>query len=235
MNLLRQLMPLLGAATLSLIAATAHGQVTVSWPDIGSCCTNSNYGELTGPYSVTINGASADVICDDLASQFTPPISWEAEVTTPGFGTKFSSANVNPALGTGFSTAQAYDAVAYLAEEMVSGEANAGLLNWAIWDIFDYSDVNNASGYGATLAGDGLTGTVNALATNALAKGTAANLAGVTILTPTNLTSTVEQELITVNAPEASVFKIFLVDLFGIAVIAFTFRRLGASGKTQSL
>lgn len=92
-------------------------------------------GIYIGPYYATVNGvANTPVICDDFKDESYVPESWSANVSS-----------VASPSGTFFSGQQNYDAVADLASQLFATKNNAtdANLQYAIWYIFDPTDVTN--------------------------------------------------------------------------------------------
>jgi hypothetical protein len=97
-------------------------------------------GVYVGPYNGTVNGVSAQIICDDFADESYSNESWTATVTTVANlnGTKWGN---NTAL---------YDEAAYFATQMIGLESNPtanaqtiGYMSYVIWALFDAKDVKN--------------------------------------------------------------------------------------------
>lgn len=183
------------------LAPFAFSQQTVNLTlvDGGS---NTMGGIYVGPYDATQNGQPVQIICDDFQHEVSAGESWSATVTsvsnltnsTSGLVWSGHSAGGTDLFGSGyigttsFSTLQGYDAMAYLASEMLplsGNKANAtevGYMAYAIWAIFDAGAVQtwlNNHGEGS------IWGQVQSLAEGAL-KGTytQSQFAGWEILTP---------------------------------------------------
>lgn len=197
----------------------ASGQVTVALPN-GSIPTAA-YGEYTAPYYGTVNGVATMLICDDFAADTPVPSSWSANITTPGNRTKFTGQQVT--LGT-YSTQQAYNAIAYLAVDLIGHPADDTVDTFAIWDIFDKAGVHGDS----LIPGVALTQIDNA-AINALKNAPAGESGDITIYTPVGCAGKPAgcppQEFVSVNTPEASSSWILAIDLLTLGPVALFFRR----------
>ncbi len=183
-------------------------------------------GVETGPYSVSINSAPALIISDDFYdATSSEPSSWtatELNVTTllteksPSTAVKFDTKTMRQQ--------QDYKTVAYLAEELVGvnqstvqGQTTAGLLNFAIWSVFDSNALSKLN-LGQQLAVD--LDVISATALSALAP--AQEFANVNIFT-----STVKgaPEVLTVQTPEPSSIALLAFDLTAVAALIFYVRR----------
>jgi hypothetical protein len=128
---------LVGALALLCILPGAFGQTTVGMKLTG-VNGNSYDGVYTSPYTAQVGGVSTTVICDDFATESYVGETWQATVTNVA----------SVVAGTSkakFSPAQSYDAIAYLATELVNvdpASQQAVILSYAIWDIFDPSGVS---------------------------------------------------------------------------------------------
>ena len=157
-------------------------------------------GVYVGPYNFTQNGQSAQLICDDFKDEVYPGESWTATVTsvssinnnTTGLMFSGQTAGGLNLLGATGSFVQGYEAMAYLAGQMLAISGNpqnatqVGYLAYAIWAIFEGGNVKSYLGNTAAWQ------TVEALAAGALQyvenpknHVTAASFAGWELLTPT--------------------------------------------------
>lgn len=174
-------------------------------------------GIYMGPYYATVNGvANTPVICDDFKDESYVPESWSASV----------SSIASPS-GTFFSGQQNYDAVADLASQLfaTSNKTTDADLQFAIWYIFDPTDVTNwldSYSDSTTLgAAESLAGTAEGLAY------TPGEFANYDILTPngsmTCSTTSGEacppQEFI-VQTPEPGTFVMLGFGLLMLAILA---------------
>lgn len=133
-------------------------------------------GVYVGPYNFTENNQPVQLICDDFKDDVYAGESWTANVTS------FSSMNNNASglmfagqssgsmslLGVAGNSVQGYEAMAYLAGQMLSLSGNpqnatqVGYLAYAIWAIFEGANVKSY------LGNSGIWSTVEALAAGAL-------------------------------------------------------------------
>jgi hypothetical protein len=152
------------------------------------------------PYIGTISNSSGQqiysgyLICDDFNTESIVGNSWSATETSAGNlnGTeKFAGETYTPvAGGTTYTTAQMYDAVAWLATQLVSASnvsdpTSQGNLSFAIWDIMD----------GTAAQGDVLSDIENAFA---------ANYGGGNVEVFTANPQSASQEFLVVNGPPIS-------------------------------
>jgi PEP-CTERM motif len=109
------------------------------------------------PYVGTITNSSGQVIysgyliCDDFGDQSVVGTSWGATETSAGAlnGSEQFVGDSYTLGGTTYNTQQMYDAVAYLANELlqptnVGNGTNQGNLSFAIWDITDGAAASGA-------------------------------------------------------------------------------------------
>jgi hypothetical protein len=128
----------LAAAALLCFGPNLFGQsANITMTDPGNNVMNGVY---VGPYNATVNGTSAQIICDDFADDTYTNESWTATVTTVSNlnGTKWGN---NTAL---------YNEAGYFATQMMGLESNPtgnaqtiGYLSYVIWAIFDAKDVKS--------------------------------------------------------------------------------------------
>jgi hypothetical protein len=183
---------------------------------------NSYAGVYTSPYSATVNGVATTVICDDFSTESSIGQTWTANVTTVASVVAGTSS-------AKFSPAQSYDAVANLANQLLSVSASsqqAIVLSFAIWDIFDAGGVQ--SWLTSHPDPDGVyTAAMTAANTALTAKYTAGAYSNFYIYSST---VGVPQEFIgigsgSVSTPEASSPVILAVDLLALGIIVWLFRR----------
>ncbi|MEO7145901.1 MAG: hypothetical protein ABI165_20600 [Bryobacteraceae bacterium] len=114
--------------------------------DLTGAGNNVMAGIYVGPYYAYINnnGVSTPVICDDFADESFLPDTWTADIfTPPDYVTTRDAQKWNlltPAQQGGYTVAQNYDAVGYLASEMLANSNNqsvVGELDFALWNVFD--------------------------------------------------------------------------------------------------
>ena len=100
-------------------------------------------GVYVGPYTATINGVSTAVICDDFYDDSYQWEAWSADIVAGASATSSSTrmdAKYNSAtVYDGLSLTQAYDAVGYLATQMLAATdpTTIGEYDFALWSIFD--------------------------------------------------------------------------------------------------
>jgi len=129
----------------------------------------STYGGFgTGLYSGTVNGTSTQFVCDDSTHSIANGDVWNtnvwtlAQVVTAGngafAGAPYKTATGDSGNGGSFTVAQAYSAVAYLANLLFTN-ADPSYLNqiqYAIWQIMDTPGSgpgnNNVNASGLTMA-----------------------------------------------------------------------------------
>jgi hypothetical protein len=145
------------AALLCLAALSALGQNTVDLTVLPEGSDPTMAGLYVGTYNASQNGQPEQILSDDFGSSVKPGDSWIADVTSLSSltnntkGLEFSGDIAGGLLLGGFySTVQGYDAMAYLDNEILGLESNTtknatqiGYLNYAVWAIFDPSQVYN--------------------------------------------------------------------------------------------
>lgn len=124
------------AGTWFLASSAAADTASMTLTGVGS--NGAQDGIYIGPYVATINGVSTPVICDDFADDSYINESWTANVTTPSnlAGTKWG----------GLSNASTlYDEAAWLTLQLLgtSNKSTAAAIQYAIWDLFDPTDVKS--------------------------------------------------------------------------------------------
>jgi hypothetical protein len=199
-------------------------------------------GVYTSPYTATINGVNTLIICDDFLTDVSVGLAWTASATNvsslngpnPSTALKFDTAPGTPAEAV--KQEQDYATAAYLAIEILaqdqntlSGQYMAGILSYALWDLFDpillttyQSPVCNHP-YGC-LTQKEIADAKAALATAQSSAGSYTQYSNVTIYTPTPIQGA-SQEFVTVTMSESPSPAILGVYLFGLAGLAFVFRR----------
>ncbi|MFZ1147709.1 MAG: hypothetical protein ACLP6W_02825 [Bryobacteraceae bacterium] len=198
-------------------------------------------GVYISPYQATISsGYSGLVICDDFTDEVTVPETWTVDSSTIGSGGDtgglFESDSYDYTLDYGssqtfiYSGAQGYNAVAYLADELLTGgtynnQIVASELSFAIWTIFDPNAINYVTGIGALSAATVQEAVEDDIAA-ALGDGIYTGPT-VTVWTPTSWSSNVTrpQEFLTVATPEASLPATLVVSLLSFAGVVFLMRR----------
>ncbi len=224
-------------AVLSFLCAapSAFGQTNLYLNDAGN---NVMDGVYVGPYNATIGGSAGQVICDDFLHDSNVGESWLANVTTLSnlSGTRWDGQQAGSAslLGGTYSTLQGYEAMMFLASQMLGNKNNTqvGYLGYAIWSIFDPSGVYNwlvSHGDKAAWA------SVQKLAAGAL-QGTysIAQFSGWQIFTPTKCLANcsgyqnMPQEFFEYVPEGGAALGYLLLGLFSCVVAAFYRRRVEA-------
>jgi hypothetical protein len=111
------------------------------------------------PYVGTISNSSGQqiysgyLICDDFNTESTVGQSWTATETNAGSlnGTEKFAGETYAVAGTTYSTAQMYDAVAWLANQLLlpqnlTDSTAQGNISFAIWDIMDGTNAQGDAG-----------------------------------------------------------------------------------------
>lgn len=222
-NATRILLLIAAAAVLAIAPSAMADAMTLT----GAGPNNVDYNVYIGPYTATINGTSTALICDDFADDSYVNESWNAGVTS--LATVTGSSNVKWA-----SEAGDYSEAAWLTLQLIGApnKSEAAAIQYAIWDLFDPSQVSSYL--------DGFSGGASFLSDSANANGvqywlndasgsslSSAQLADFLIYTPTSCISgpctngKLPQEFI-VHTPEPSVL---LMLLMGIAALIWLKRR----------
>lgn len=219
-------------------ASSAFAQVNMQLTGVGQ--GNVMAGVYTSPYTGTINGVSASIICDDFTDDTFLKESWQAtqlNVATLG-ATKFDyNQQTSQALP---AQKQDYDAAAALAIQLLNtnNSTTMGYLSYAIWDIFNDAAV---SAWLASHGGSNIYNQAHSLATQYLAKNYSSgqylgvSFSNVNIYTPipntasgcptTPCQANSPQEFLTVTTPEASTPVVLAGDLLVLLAVVVLFRR----------
>lgn len=223
MNLRRML------ALLSIMALPSFGasSAVVSMSLTGVGAGHVMAGVYTSPYAGTANNSPTAIICDAFADDTFLNETWQATVSTV--------ADLGATKWGGKSAQQSYDAAAGLALKLMSTSdaTQMGVLSFAIWDIFDNSDVQswlaaqNASSIYAmahNLAESALSQTYTAgqfsnVSVYTLVRGTAQGCPGGPC--PANS----PQEFLSVTAPEPSAAALLGIYLSSLVALVIVFRR----------
>jgi hypothetical protein len=187
-------------------------------------------GVYVNPYNGTIDNQSAVIICDDFndeVSSSTP--AWTAnvynfsEASTKG-NTRMSE--LNPTLD-GAALAEAYTKIAYLATQLMSTAPSngyqRGVISFALWSILAPTtgpSPLNSLGSQARQDVDSLLASLGTAINDSNRDSLRASL---TVYSPQRQLNGGPQEFVTV--PEASTPVLMAVDLFGLGLLAFFFRR----------
>jgi hypothetical protein len=202
------------AATLSFASSANADTVSVTLTGVSGGVQGNVY---TSPYYATVGPtANVPIVCDDYSHEVYMGESWIASVST------FANLS-NTRFGNLVSAPQLYDEAAYLFNELSQVPSQVGNISFALWAIFDPSDVTTSAGW--TTGGNAINPT-SAAGWLANAQGqtyTAGEFSNFEILTPCTQTpqgcvistsSTSPQEYL-VRTPEPSTML-----LLGIGLIA---------------
>lgn len=123
-----------------LFAATAANADSVNMYFTGST-GGSTDGVPTYPYGFQVNGQNANLLCDTFNVEISGGQQWNANIL------QLSNINLVNVAGLEFgglnNALNLYLAAGYLFEQQIASPNN-GLLNWAIWYLFDPTDVSNS-------------------------------------------------------------------------------------------
>lgn len=190
------------------------------------CLTAGTYGSpvLDGiymsPYTAIINGVPTTVICDDFSDDVDVNETWTVTSGTVGSST----------VGYwGAENSANYEEVAWLAQQLLtpailSNPTQEGIYSYAIWSVFD----SNVQSY---LESTGYTATWNAVNSVLTAYNASQDQATdvVTVYTPATPANQTccghPQEFLAVSTPEAPAPAILGIDMLGLGVLLFVFRR----------
>ena len=215
-----------GVAVLLVFASVGFAQYTMTLTGLGDGATFG--GVFVSPYWGTIQGNGVNytgyMICDDYATHSELNQSWNAtgeNATNIDSGVKFDAVSYH-----GHTAQEGYDAVAYLASQLMSGSNflnyNAQVnYSYAIWDVMN-PGLNILPNSGGTLVQN----LINTAFLN-----TASGYSGpaVTVFTPyPNLNAS--QEFLVVGGPaiatpEPAAAAVLGFDLLSLAAIVFFMRR----------
>lgn len=170
-------------------------------------------GVYTSPYYATVGTTTnVPIVCDDYAHSVYLGESWTASVST--------FANLSNARfwqGTQAATLQLYDEAAYLFNELYLQPSQRGDISFALWAIFDPSQVKSSAGWTSNAAWW--------LASAQSQTYTVGEFSDFRVLTP--LSSTSPQEYL-VRTPEPSI-----VVMLGIGLIAVVILKKRKSSEVQ--
>ena len=121
-------------------------------------------GVYTSPYDIAVNGVSTPLVCDDFTTDINFGYSWQAiqhDITqVTGTGPQKFQHTPNPVTFPGgpttdYTIQQQYDAVAWLAEQLLDGAVSpssydGAIDSYAIWQIFDPTAVDGYGGNALT-------------------------------------------------------------------------------------
>jgi len=133
------------AAVLLCFASHGFAQQTASMT-LTSGGTNVLDGVYVDTYTVSINGVSTQVICDDYRDDSYIGESWTANVAN--FSNLSGTQNTTE-WGLGAKATQDYNEAAWLTLQMLSttNKMTAGEIQFAIWGVFDPSAIPNLTSY----------------------------------------------------------------------------------------
>lgn len=126
---------------------------------------NNSFGEYVYPYNVQAGIYPVEnMLCDTLNRNISPGDSWTADRLKLGDLNDNNVKNLFYGVngpGGGNATVSTYLAAAYLYNQELSAFSNnnsdpQGLYNWAVWNIFDPTDVQNKLDAGALAVVQGL-------------------------------------------------------------------------------
>jgi len=130
-----------GLAILLVLAPCAFGQGSVSL-SLTSGGPYTMNGVYVGPYTGTVNGHSAQIICDDYSHDSYVNESWTANVTSMS---NLSSSST-PMWSSKSNSSTLYADAAYLASEMFDSKNQSssaeGALAFALWSLFNPNALN---------------------------------------------------------------------------------------------
>jgi len=239
MSLLRKNWYLPAIAVL-LFASTSFGSpsvttVTVTFQGASGPAFGGVYVD---PYTATVGGSTAQVLCDDWSHEVVGQETWTAtEISLSSAAT--SSAAPRFAGSGSVTTQQLYNALAYLADLIVANPPNATTEiqdSYALWDLTcQYTTPSCTSSVeSAYVAAGGSVSTLQYLESEALNDATAANAGGWEILTPVAGTNTcptgvacpsVGPQEFLVHTPEPSSVALAGIGVVGLLGFALVFRR----------
>jgi hypothetical protein len=212
----------LSIAGLLVFASVGFAQYTMDLTGVGDGAVAD--GVYVSPYQGTISqGAdqlySGYMICDDFTDESYVGDTWNAAATNAG---ALTGSELFTTSQTSYSVQQNYDAVAWLANQLLlssnlNNSTNQTNISFAIWDIMD----------GATTNPDGGTGTLITQAFNEVINDHYVG-SNVTVFTPSpkqGIGSNVSQEFLVVQAPEPPAAALLGFDLLSVLAIFFLLRR----------
>ncbi|HZS55077.1 MAG TPA: hypothetical protein VFA65_11785 [Bryobacteraceae bacterium] len=208
------------AAALAFASTLCAQNYTLTLTGVGDGANNGSV--YFSPYVGTISNSggqqiySGYLICDDFNTESLVGSSWNATETNAGNlnGTEKFAGETYTLSGTTYNTAQMYDAVAWLATQLVSSSnvtdpTSQGNLSFAIWDIMD----------GTAAQGDVLSEIQSAFA----AINSWGGASSVEVFTPSPQNAS--QEFLVVKTPESPAAALLGFDLMSIVGLGFLLHR----------
>jgi hypothetical protein len=180
-------------------------------------------GIYTYPYSFQIGGSGPyQLICDTFTRDISPGDSWDAYVRNMASLTSSNVSNLfyGSVNGGGAGAVQYYMAAALLFEDARTTPGNAPYDNWAIWYMFDPSDVLSSSNWSSLSSGDQSTIQSDAAAAiSAAASDHPSQFSHVVIYTPVDGTGQEFFGYDTPSVPEPSTLVLLGSGILGLAGI----------------
>jgi PEP-CTERM motif len=112
-------------------------------------------GVYTSPYYATVgNLKNVPIVCDDYAHEVYMGESWTASISTFAdlSQARFWQASGGSQAADQAATLQLYDEAAYLFNELYLQPSQAGDISFALWSIFDPSQVESSAGWDSNAA-----------------------------------------------------------------------------------
>ena len=193
------------AVALSIVGPVKADTVSVTLTGVSGGVQGNVY---TSPYYATVGTtANVPIVCDDYAHSVYIGESWTASIST--------FANLSNARfwqGNQTATLQLYDEAAYLFNELYLNPSQTGNISFALWAIFDPSQVTSSAGW--TTGGNAVNPTSAAgwLANAQSQTYTAGEFSNFEVLTPISPTSP-QEYLVRTSEPST-------VLLLGIGLLA---------------
>jgi hypothetical protein len=200
------------AATIFLLTLTLAGSafadstVTMGLTGVSG---NNGGGVYTYPYYFSVNGgASTPLICDTYDNEVFVGESWTANVSSLLSGTGLFGVNT-----------QKYEAAGLIFENILSGNIDPTVGNWAIWGLFSTNASSNS--FYTSSGAAGLASTYMGLALNSNPD-QFSNLVLYTPIAGSQSQGGLPQEYIGISMPEPGTIAFLMITLlFGAAVITF--------------
>jgi len=190
-------------AVLAGIAGNCSALVQMTLNNSGSLIQGNTY---VGPYSFTVGSQSASLVCDDFNSEVWAGESWNANAYT------FSDLSHTKCAAAGL---QKYGEAAWLYEKGLLQPGAWGNIQYAIWAVFNPTTVEASAGW--------TTGSSTWLTAAQQQTFTADEFPGITIYTPTDLTSGPQEFIGGYEVPETS----SSILLFGLGLVGIVAMRYG--------